>query len=127
MRSGQLHQEKVQARTKSAHRTRRTRHRRKARTEQTTLARDGRWQLGPRAGTFIGIDLDPRANDFCLRWSVEGRAASWAATLGLPTVGPEFEAWKNELRDAVSPPLDAERTVGALGGIVSSRISREFA
>ncbi|MCZ6783331.1 MAG: beta-ketoacyl synthase N-terminal-like domain-containing protein, partial [Proteobacteria bacterium] len=56
-----------------------------------------------RSGVFIGIALDLNSTNFHFRWSVgEGERA-----------------------DTV-PPLTANRTMGALGGIVASRIAREF-
>jgi acyl transferase domain-containing protein/3-hydroxymyristoyl/3-hydroxydecanoyl-(acyl carrier protein) dehydratase len=56
-----------------------------------------------RTGVFIGMELDVHTADFSLRWS-------------LP----------DALRDAAGPALSANRTVGALGGIIASRIAREF-
>ncbi|MCC7196460.1 MAG: hypothetical protein IT356_12975, partial [Gemmatimonadaceae bacterium] len=53
----------------------------------------------PRAGAVIGLALDPATTNFHLRWR------------GL----------RGDL-----PPLDATRTLGALGGIVASRIAREL-
>lgn len=59
-----------------------------------------------RFGAAIGIDFDFEATDFYLRW----------------------KAWKADdpLKDALSQPLTANRTLGALGGIVASRVAREF-
>lgn len=56
-----------------------------------------------QTGVFVGIGLDLNTTNFHFRWS-------------LPP----------ELRDAAGPPLTASRTMGALGGIVASRIAREF-
>ncbi|MBI3296867.1 MAG: acyltransferase domain-containing protein [Elusimicrobia bacterium] len=56
-----------------------------------------------RTGVFIGMELDCRTADFHFRWSL-----------------PE------DLRDASGPALTANRTMGALGGIIASRIAREF-
>ncbi|TBR25550.1 acyltransferase domain-containing protein, partial [bacterium] len=56
-----------------------------------------------RTGVFVGMELDCRTADFHFRWS-------------LPP----------ELRDAAGPALTANRTMGALGGIIASRIAREF-
>lgn len=63
---------------------------------------------GPRTGfgAAIGIEFDFGAADFHLRWSVGSRDDS--------------------IPDLLSPPLTANRTLGALGGIVASRIAREF-
>ncbi|MCZ2340220.1 MAG: hypothetical protein LC104_00305 [Bacteroidales bacterium] len=56
----------------------------------------------PRTGVFVGLGLDLNTTNFHLRW----------ATL------PEG--------DRVSPPLTADRTMGALGSIAASRIARAF-
>jgi len=57
-------------------------------------------------GCAIGIEFDYGATDFHLRW----------------TAGSAEEELKNHL----SPPLTFNRTLGALGGIVASRVAREF-
>ncbi len=59
-----------------------------------------------RFGAAIGIEFDFGAADFNLRWSVNKR--------------------DDGIRDLLCPPLTANRTLGALGGIVASRIAREF-
>ena len=56
-----------------------------------------------RSGVFIGIALDLNATNFHFRWSVD-----------------------ESVRAYTVPPLTANRTMGALGGIVASRIAREF-
>jgi len=73
----------------------------------------------PRAGAVIGIGLDPETNAFHLRWRMADRARVEAG-------GSPDSAWVGELRDASGPPLDAQRTLGALGGIVASRVAREL-
>jgi acyl transferase domain-containing protein/3-hydroxymyristoyl/3-hydroxydecanoyl-(acyl carrier protein) dehydratase len=57
-----------------------------------------------RTGVYIGLGLDLNTTNFHFRWSVEDEA----------------------LRDAAGPPLTANRTMGALGSVVASRIAREF-
>ena len=47
-------------------------------------------------------------------------------TLGLGLSDDELDRWTAELRDAAGPPLTANRTMGALGGLVASRVAREF-
>ncbi|MEE8107069.1 MAG: beta-ketoacyl synthase N-terminal-like domain-containing protein [Planctomycetota bacterium] len=56
-----------------------------------------------RAGVFVGIALDLNTTNYHVRWSL-----------------PASE------RDAAMAPLTANRTMGALGGIVASRLAREF-
>ena len=59
-----------------------------------------------RTGVFIGLGLDLRTTDFHFRWSVKARDETQTGRAG--------------------PPLNADRTLGALGGIVASRVAREF-
>ncbi|MEQ8762578.1 MAG: beta-ketoacyl synthase N-terminal-like domain-containing protein [Planctomycetota bacterium] len=60
-------------------------------------------------GVFIGLGLDLDTTSFSFRWSVLK-----ASDDAVPKL------------DAAGPPLTANRTMGALGGIVASRIAREF-
>ena len=66
---------------------------------------DTRWEDGAheRCGVFVGIALDLNTTNFHFRWSLD-------------------EAERAE----IVPALTANRTMGALGGIVASRIAREF-
>ncbi|MGE3164096.1 MAG: beta-ketoacyl synthase N-terminal-like domain-containing protein [Planctomycetota bacterium] len=78
----------------------------------------------PQTGVFIGIGLDLNTTNFTVRWAIDGEAARWAERAG---VAPEeTAAWTRALLDAFGPPLTANRTMGALGGIVASRVAREF-
>ena len=79
-----------------------------------------------RTGVFTGIGLDFNSTNFSYRWKIAARAKTWAEKLGLNLSDEELQAWVTKLRDAFGPPLTANRTVGALGGIVASRIAREF-
>ncbi|MEE2899539.1 MAG: beta-ketoacyl synthase N-terminal-like domain-containing protein [Gemmatimonadota bacterium] len=56
-----------------------------------------------RSGVFIGIALDLNTTNFHFRWSAD-----------------------EGVRDNTVSPLTANGTMGALGGIVASRIAREF-
>jgi len=79
-----------------------------------------------RFGTVIGIGLDLESTSFHLRWLARARARAWAASAGISLSEEELDAWTEDIKAAVSPALDATRTLGALGGIVPSRIAREF-
>ena len=79
-----------------------------------------------RAGVFIGIALDLNSTNFALRWSIAEKAAGWAKELGLDLSPDELEEWIAQLRDQSGPALTANRTMGALGSVVASRIAREF-
>jgi acyl transferase domain-containing protein/3-hydroxymyristoyl/3-hydroxydecanoyl-(acyl carrier protein) dehydratase len=57
-------------------------------------------------GCAIGIEFDYGATDFHLRWKINHL--------------------DEKLKNALSPPLTFNRTLGALGGIVASRVAREF-
>lgn len=89
---------------------------------------DGGWDERPRlrAGTFIGIGLDLNTTNFHLRWWVRKRAPQWSRELGLELAPERFDAWVDSLCDAVGPALSANRTMGALGGLIASRIAREL-
>ncbi len=57
-------------------------------------------------GCAIGIEFDYGATDFHLRWKIN--------------------SLEETLKNRISPPLTFNRTLGALGGIVASRVAREF-
>ena len=82
--------------------------------------------LSNRTGVFVGIELDPNTTNFHLRWSVEEQASAWAETLGFVMTPDELSEWIARLKDAAGPPLTANRVMGNLGGIVASRLAREF-
>ncbi len=82
--------------------------------------------LQQRTGVFIGIELDPNTSNFHFRWMQRQYAEQWSARLGLNLEARELDEWVTNLRNAASPPLNANRTMGALGGIVASRIARTF-
>jgi PfaB family protein len=77
-------------------------------------------------GVFIGIGLDLNTTNFHFRWSLLNRAKIWARRLDLNLNDKEFKDWTQSLRDTAGPALNANRTMGALGGIVASRIARAF-
>jgi len=77
-------------------------------------------------GVFIGIGLDLNTTNFHFRWSLLNRAKTWARQLDLKLNDKELKDWTQALRDAAGPALNANRTMGALGGIVASRIARAF-
>ena len=86
-------------------------------------------QERPRMGTFIGIDFDFEATDFHLRWNLNNQVQEWKkqGRPDLELIDEENTAqWLASLKDAFRPPLTNSRTLGALGGIIASRIAREF-
>lgn len=77
-------------------------------------------------GVFIGLGLDLNTTNFTLRWSLLAKAREWAEQQQLGLSAAELANWTASLRDAAGPPLTANRTMGALGSVVASRIAREF-
>ncbi len=60
-----------------------------------------------RMGVIIGADFDYEATNFQLRWDL-------------------LNSSLKSVQDACFSPLTSSRTLGALGGIIASRIAREF-
>ncbi|NOY14583.1 MAG: polyketide synthase, partial [Deltaproteobacteria bacterium] len=77
-------------------------------------------------GVFIGTGLDLNATNFSFRWGIQQQARLWAEQLGLDLTAVELAAWIDSLRQSAGPALTANRTMGALGSIVASRIAKEF-
>ncbi len=75
-------------------------------------------------GVIIGMDFDLEATHFHLRWNLYNQVRQWKAALQLDDA--QARSWLQALCDGCHPPLNAPRTLGALGGIVASRIAREF-
>jgi PfaB family protein len=80
----------------------------------------------PAMGAIIGIDFDFESTNFHLRWHLNKMLAAWMEILGRGFQEAEEYTWLESIKEAWSPPLTAARTIGALGGIVASRIAREF-
>ncbi len=83
-------------------------------------------QRRERAGVIVGMALDLNTSNFHFRWVLERLARTWAARLGLELSEEEFQAWVDHLRDQAGEPLNAGRVQGSLGGLIASRIAREF-
>lgn len=76
----------------------------------------------PRTGAIVGIGLDLETTSFHLRWVLERHVRQ-----ALPEVeAHELRGWVDKVANALSAPLDAQRVLGALGGIVTSRLAREL-
>jgi acyl transferase domain-containing protein/3-hydroxymyristoyl/3-hydroxydecanoyl-(acyl carrier protein) dehydratase len=80
----------------------------------------------PRMGVVIGLAFDYEATNFHLRWSLFEQVRQWRLQYYPKLDDKTAEAWCAALQEIVSPPLTASRTLGALGGIVASRVAREF-
>ncbi|GFO65696.1 type I polyketide synthase [Geomonas paludis] len=79
-----------------------------------------------RAGVFVGIALDLNSTNFAFRWTIAEKAQAWARQLGLQLSPEDLEQWIEQLRNQAGPALTANRTMGALGSVVASRVAREF-
>ena len=80
----------------------------------------------PSMGTIIGISFDYEACNFHLRWNLERQAKNFQTKAGIRLSKEQANEWIESLKDSISPPLTATRTLGALGGIVASRVAKEF-
>ncbi|WP_165244204.1 type I polyketide synthase [Paludisphaera soli] len=81
---------------------------------------------GLRSGVIVGLGLDPNTTNFHLRWWLASRAPAWNVEQGWGLSETELSAWIADACDAVQPALTANRTMGSLGGLVASRVAREF-
>ncbi len=79
-----------------------------------------------RTGCFVGLGLDLNTTNFHVRWSLLDKAREWDRRLGLWLSVEDLAGWADDLREAFGPALSANRTMGALGSIVASRVAREF-
>ncbi len=77
-------------------------------------------------GVVMGIGFDFEATNFHLRWYLARAVQHWNRIYDLGLTDNELADWLETLRDGCGPPLTAPRVVGALGGIVASRMAREF-
>ncbi|MEJ2642691.1 MAG: beta-ketoacyl synthase N-terminal-like domain-containing protein, partial [Desulfosarcinaceae bacterium] len=80
----------------------------------------------PRMGATIGVNFDMEATNFHLRWQLPRQVREWNRTYRLELSEEQCDQWAEALADEIGPPLTATRTLGALGGIVASRVAREF-
>ena len=79
-----------------------------------------------RMGVVVGIGFDFEATNYHLRWQLYTAVRRWNRIHGLHLDETDMDAWLERLRDDCGPPLTPPRVVGALGGIVASRMAREF-
>ncbi len=79
-----------------------------------------------RMGVVFGIGFDFEATNFHLRWQLFRAVNRWNALHGLKLDDQSMNQWMESLRDQCGPPLTPPRVMGALGGIVASRMAREF-
>lgn len=80
----------------------------------------------PNVGVLIGMALDFSTTNFHLRWWLPSQARRWARMLGVELTSEQETAWVAAIQEAICPALNATRTLGALGGIIASRVAREL-
>jgi len=80
----------------------------------------------PHMGVIVGLDFDFEATNFHQRWNLHNSVQTWGKRHHLELEENETDLWLKSLREESGPPLTHTRTLGALGGIVASRIAREF-
>ncbi len=80
----------------------------------------------PAMGVVIGMDFDAQANDYHFRWNLSNEYNKWKEMYGLTGPPDGHRAWIESIKDAWSPPLVSSRVIGALGGIMASRIAKQF-
>ena len=80
----------------------------------------------PRFGVIVGAGLDLNTSNFHQRWVLTAQARIWTELLGLQLTDEQLTQWVESLRDQAHPALNTGRVLGALGGVIASRIAREF-
>jgi len=80
----------------------------------------------PDMGVTIGMDFDMEATDYHFRWNLVNLISEWKKKYNLEIDDTGTNSWLESLKVSYSPPLISSRTVGALGGIMASRIAKEF-
>ncbi len=80
----------------------------------------------PRMGAIIGIDFDFEATNFHFRWNLYNAVQSWKKEHHLDLDDEQIRSWLTSLMASWGPPLTPARTLGALGGIIANRITREL-
>ncbi|MCF8070029.1 MAG: hypothetical protein K9L30_15720 [Desulfobacterales bacterium] len=83
-------------------------------------------ELRPRMGTIIGIEFDFDATNFHMRWHAGTDIQKWQNNYAVRFTADSSDHWIDSVKNAYENPLTPARTVGALGGIVASRVAREF-
>ena len=77
-------------------------------------------------GPLSASVFDYESTNFHLRWALPHVAEQWKASGPYSVSEEALQQWLETAKDQCGPPLTATRTLGALGGIVASRIAREF-
>ncbi len=76
------------------------------------------------SAVYVGIELDMNTCNFHWRWQIEELLDRWEKTGVIDAAAKADTAFITSLKAAVTAHLNADKTMGALGGIVASRIAR---
>jgi len=79
-----------------------------------------------RTGVIVGADFDYNATNFHLRWQIMKFIRTWEQRYPDQISQLKLPDWIEALKDALSKPLTAARTLGALTGVIASRIAKAF-
>ena len=77
-----------------------------------------------RTGVMVGADFDYNATNFHLRWQIMHSIRAWEKRYPDQVRKLINPSWIDTLKDAISQPLTATRTLGALTGVIASRIAK---
>ncbi len=80
----------------------------------------------PRVGSIIGMAFDFEATNFHLRWDLFNTVQRWNDEQNLGLNHRDIDQWRQQLQEIPGPALTHERTLGALGSMVASRVAREL-
>ena len=79
-----------------------------------------------RTGVVVGADFDYNATNYHLRWQVQRIIQAWKQKYPEQIKKLKIQDNIDALKDALSHPLTATRTLGALTGVIASRIAKVF-
>jgi acyl transferase domain-containing protein/3-hydroxymyristoyl/3-hydroxydecanoyl-(acyl carrier protein) dehydratase len=77
-------------------------------------------------GVFIGIGLESSVNLLTCRWQFDVMVDEWCEKLGVAISAEDRTEWIEGLKANFGRELTTDSTMGNLGGIVASRVAREF-
>ena len=80
----------------------------------------------PRIGVMVGADFDYNATNYHLHWQVQQIIQAWEEKYPEQIGTLKNQDTVDTLKDALSQPLTATRTLGALTGVIASRIAKAF-
>ena len=94
--------------------------------EQALTDAFGKVEATDDAGVFIGLGLESSVNLLACSWQFEKIIEDWCQRSDLQLSEIEVAEWVEKLKASFNRQLTPDVTMGNLGGIVASRIAREF-